>query len=160
MKLWLAGLQERERRTLMLGAVALALILGYLYLFEPLMSAREQAGSRVQAQRALLAHLQRVAAEASLLKGSGPATRAVAPQSILAAVDQSSRQAGIKPSIKRLTPEGSKKVRLWLEKASFDQLMGWLAGVNAQSGLVVENINLTPEDEPGLVRVNLTLVMP
>lgn len=160
MRQWLAGLQVRERRALMLGVAALVFTAGYLFLFEPLMLAREQAGNQVQAQRVLLAHLQQVAVEVNRLKGARPVTKAKAPRSILAAVDQSSRQAGIKSSIKRLTPEGSKKVRLWLEKASFDQLVGWLAGLNAQSGLIVENINLTPEDDPGLVRANLTLLMP
>ena len=162
MRGWWATLQAREQRPLTLGMLAIILTFGYLFLFEPLSLAREQVGNRVQSQRALFVHLQQVAQEAAMLQGQGGAM--VQPnkgkRSVLAAVDQSSRSAGIKSSIKRLTPEGNDRVRLWLEKASFDHLMGWLIGMNQSDGLVIDNINITPEDETGLVRVNLTLVQP
>ena len=162
MRSWWATIQPREQRALIIGMLAIIFAFGYLFLFEPLSLAREQAGNRVQSQRALFVHLQQVAQEAATLQGQGGAM--VRPnkgkRSILAAVDQSSRSAGIKSSIKRLTPEGNDRVRLWLEKASFDYLMRWLIGMNQSDGLVVDNINITPEDEPGRVRVNLTLMRP
>lgn len=161
MRAWWMTLQPREQRALSLGVLAIIFAVGYLFLYEPLSLAREQAGNRVQSQQALLSHLQQVAKEVAMLKGQGdkvPSTRG--KRSVLSAVDQSSRSSGIKPSIKRLTPEGNDRVRLWLEKVEFDRLMSWLAGVNLSDGLVVDDINITSEDEAGLVRLNLTLMRP
>jgi general secretion pathway protein M len=154
-------LQSREQRALTLGALAIIIAAGYLFLYEPLLLAREQAVNRVQSQQALLGHLQQVAKEAEMLKGrSGMVPSSRGKRSVLSAVDQSSRSSGIKSSIKRLTPEGNDRVRLWLEEVEFDRLMRWLAGVNLSDGLVVDDINISSEDEAGLVRLNLTLMKP
>lgn len=161
MKAWLATLQPRERNMLFFGVAAVLLTLGYLLAFEPFMLAKEQAGHRVKAQQALLGHLQQVAKEVKSIKASGGGVARVKGKgSLLSMIDQSSRKAGIKPAIKRLTPEGDGRVRLWLEAVAFDQLINWLATVSRNSGLMVENINFSSEDKPGLVRVNLTLRAP
>lgn len=161
MKNWWLTLQPREQRALTVGALAIILALGYMLLYEPLLQARDQADNRVLSQRALLGHLQQVSKEVAVLKGQGanvPSMRG--KRSVLSAVDQTSRSSGIKAAIKRLTPEGNDRVRIWLEKVDFDRVARWLVSLNQSDGLVVDNINISSEDEPGLVRLNLTLLRP
>ncbi|HEC15843.1 MAG TPA: type II secretion system protein M [Sedimenticola sp.] len=157
---WLANLQPRERRVLVFGALSLAAMLGYLFLFEPFMAERDQLINRVQAQRTLRAQLARIAGEAKALRaGAGRRDNAV-QGTLLAVVSKTSRSGGIKESMKRIAPEGGKKARLWFENVSFDKLMAWLAAISGSNGIKVENINVTAEDTPGLVRVKLTLTAP
>ena len=160
---WLANLQTRERRTLIFGAVSLVAIVGYLFVFEPFMEEREQLINRVQTQRALRAYMEQAALEAkSLRANAGGANKKSGAQrgTLLAVVSKTSRSGGIKESMKRITPEGNKKARLWFENVSFDKMIAWLTTINRSNGIKAENINITAEDTPGSVRVKLTLTAP
>ncbi len=159
MRAWWEGLQTRERRLLQFGAAALLIIGAYAFVYEPLQESRENLAVRVQAQRELLQYLENTAAEAKVLRARGPGmANKFAQQSMLSVIDQTSRSADIKQAMKRLTPVSDRKVRVWFEGVAFDRLASWLIGLGRDSDLAVDDINISPEDQAGLVRVNLTLV--
>jgi len=161
MKKWWATLQAREKNVLGFGSVAFVILMGYLLVVEPLMEERDQLVTRVAVQKKLKAHLERVGVEAKALRlNSGGAKKLSGSgrDTLLAVVSKTSRQNGIKESMKRITPEGSQKARIWLEEASFDQMITWITAVSRSYAINVENINVTAEDSPGQVRAKLTLV--
>jgi len=158
---WWSTLQAREKKVLGLGSMAFVLMMGYLFLIEPFMEQRELLTTRVAAQKNLKAHLERVALEANSLRSqSGGAKKlsGTGNDTLLAVVSKTSRQNGIKESMKRITPEGSRKASIWFEDASFDQMISWITSVNRSYAITVDNINITAEDAPGMVRAKLTLV--
>lgn len=158
---WWSTLQAREKKVLGFGAVAFVIMMGYLFVVEPLMEQRDQLTTRVAAQKNLKLHLERVALEAKSLRskaGGAKKLSGAGNDTLLAVVSKTSRENGIKESMKRITPEGSKKASIWLEEASFDQMISWITSVSRSYAITVDNINITAEDTPGLVRAKLTLV--
>lgn len=158
---WWATLQVREKKMLGFGFIALLVMGGYLFLIEPFIDQSALLTTRVAAQKNLKTHLERVALEAkSLRSNAGGAIKLSGSgrDTLLAVVSKTSRKNGIKEAMKRITPEGSSKARIWLEDASFDQMIAWLMAINGTYGINVENINVSAADEPGLVRAKLTLV--
>ncbi|MCF6354436.1 MAG: type II secretion system protein M [Candidatus Polarisedimenticolaceae bacterium] len=158
---WWATLQAREKKMLGFGFIALVVMGGYLFLIEPFMDQSTLLTTRVAAQKNLKTHLERVALEAkSLRSNAGGAIKLSGSgrDTLLAVISKTSRKNGIKEAMKRITPEGSGKARIWLEDASFDQMIAWLMIINGTYGINVENINVSAADEPGLVRAKLTLV--
>jgi len=84
--------------------------------------------------------------------------RGSANQSLLALVDRTVKQAGLARALKRVEPEGSDKVKVRLEQAGFDAMIGWLESLQLRYSIRVENISIDAQDNPGSVNVRLTLV--
>jgi len=158
---WWATLQDREKKMLGFGVIALVVMGGYLFLVEPFIEQQDLLTTRVVAQKNLKTHLEGVAQEAKSLRANASGEKKLSgsgKETLLAVVSKTSRQNGIKDAMKRITPEGSDKARIWLEGASFDQMISWVMAINKSYGIKVENINVSAEDEPGQVRAKLTLV--
>jgi len=51
----------------------------------------------------------------------------------------------IKPSIKRMVPDEADKVTVWLENASFDQFIEWMAVLETKYGIAVNQLSVTVE---------------
>jgi general secretion pathway protein M len=152
---WWASLAERERRVLGAGGVVLALVILYLFAWEPLAAARQQRHVELQAARALATQLDQLAAIAP--RGAGAPT-AGAGQSLLAIVDQSRKASAIDKPPTRLQPEGDDTVRIWLEDVPFEALVRWLGDLQARYGVRVDSADIERESGPGLVSARLTLV--
>src|SRR3569833_3384489 len=71
MKAWFAALAPRERTMVLLAAVMATLGLGYVALWEPLVSGVVRLEQSVQAQRELKAWMTQAAAEAQRLRAAG-----------------------------------------------------------------------------------------
>ena len=158
---WWASLQAREQKMLGFGFIALVIMGGYMFLVEPLTEQKDQLTTRVAAQNNLKSHLEKIAAEAKLLRSKASGAKKLSgsgKDTLLAVVSKTSRENGIKDSMKRITPEGNKKARIWLEDASFNQLIAWVTSISSSYAINVESINITAEDTPGQVRAKLTLV--
>ena len=151
---WWASLADRDRRVLAGGAVALALILAYAGIWDPLTSARDQRRQDLQEARAIAVQLEQLAGAA---QRSGPAP-AGAGQSLLAIVDQTRKSSAITKPPSRLQPEGDNTVRLWLEDVPFEALVRWLGELHTRYGVRVEDADIERESGPGLVNARLTLV--
>ena len=151
---WWSSLAERERRIVGGGGVALALIVLYTGLYEPLVEARRERSADLQAARAVAVQLERLAVA---VPRGGTAT-AGAGQSLLAIVDQSRKASAIDKPPSRLQPEGENTVRIWLEDVPFDPLVRWLGDLHVRYGVRVEAADIQRESGPGLVNVRLTLV--
>ena len=158
MKEWFEQLSQRERWVLIGGAVFVALLLLYLLVLEPVARARDSTATRLGASQRLFSSLQHIAAEASVARAAGTRAPSAAGGSLLSVVDRSSREAGIRQQVTRLTPEGQDRVRLWFEQVSFDRMIGWLAGLQQQDGVQVEQLSAAPQGNAGYARVSVTLV--
>ncbi|MCU7959499.1 MAG: type II secretion system protein M [gamma proteobacterium symbiont of Bathyaustriella thionipta] len=157
MKAWWQGLEPREQRMLLLGSLALLGMLLYVLLLEKLPAEREQAQQSLLASQKVFYRLEAIAEQVKMARKNPLHKKSPLKGSLLGLVDRSTRQAGIRQQVKRLTPDGKDQVRLWFDSVSFDQSMNWLEKLY-QQGVQVEQISVNPLSQAGLVRLSVTLV--
>jgi general secretion pathway protein M len=149
----LERLSERERRMVIIGAVALVLIL-VIGVVLPLNSTVAKAQDRVARKQADLAWMQSAAPE---LAAAGPASdQPQSQESLLITVDRTAREAGLAKSLTSSEPAGT-GLRIRLEKAPFDIMVGWLARLSDQSGIRVESASIDKSGDAGVVNAGLVL---
>lgn len=157
MKDWLANLDARERHALIAGGIALILFLFYFAGWRPFSIRLEQATQQVEQQRATYQWMQTKAQEVKRLRSAVPAIQRTGGQSLLATVDHTARAGGLGNALKRVEPESGNNVRVWLDGASFDQLVLWLSQLQEKYGIQVASINVERQESPGMVTARLTL---
>ena len=152
LKTWYAGLQDRERRVVLIGGVALALMILVGGILLPIDSAVSAATRRAEARREDLQWMRVNAAEiqsgaATLFKDTGEAPVVV--------VDRVGREQGLGPSLKGTQPSGT-GVRVQLEQAPFDTMVSWLATLDQRYGLAIDSITVDRGARPGAVNANVS----
>lgn len=158
MKEWLAGLEPRERMLVYAAAAVVGVILVYAIFIAPLYSKYDKLVDSVDQQRETVQWMQQNAVTIRQLKGAGPAAgQGLAGRSLLSVADSEARSARLGPALKRVEPEGSDAVRVWLDGASFDELVGWLEVMSSRYGADVDTITLERAEAAGLVNARLTL---
>lgn len=154
MKLSLDTMSERERRMVLfggIGAVAL-LIFGVLV---PLDTSVSKTQERVGKKQADLVWMQSVGPE---LASAGPAVaRPSSNESLLVVVDRAARESGLGGSLTSSEPQGPGVLRVRLEKAPFDIMVGWLGRLADQNGISVDTANIDQAGAPGVVTASLVL---
>jgi len=147
MKKRLQQLSPRER-SLLLGGIAVLLISGlYAFTYMPIIEGQQRIRSAIDAQQQLNVYLQGVAAETGALQANSAGSAEVADtaQSLIGIIDAGSEQSGIKPAVKRLVPEDQDKVSLWLEQCEFDKLVAWLALLDTDHAITVQQMTISRE---------------
>jgi len=160
MKDWFMGLELRERRMVAGGALVLGVLMFYLLVWEPIAVSYDDLKKNVAAQQETLDWMKQASLKVKALRGSARGTaQGLGGRSLLAVVDQSARSAGLGPAIKRVEPDGSKGVKIWLEGAGFDDMVLWLGKLARTYQIEVSVITLEPQGE-GRVKARLTLQGP
>lgn len=157
MKEYWMNLSASERRTLTIAGVVLAMILVYALVWQPVMSSAQEWRDKVKDKEAFVVWMNNAAQEAKQLRQSAKVRPGGSRQSLLAFVDQMARRSKLGPALKRVEPKGANEVRVRLEQASFDDVMGWLTQLQKNRSVGVESISIDRDDQPGLVSATLTL---
>ena len=127
------NLNERERRMVLFGGIAAAVLLIFGVLM-PLNSSVSKAQERVGQKQADLQWMQVVGPE---LASAGPTVaRPSTQESLLVVVDRAARESGLGSSLTSSEPQGAGLLRVRLEKAPFDIMVGWLARLADQNGII------------------------
>jgi general secretion pathway protein M len=147
-----ATLSARERRLVMAGAVLAALIVVFGILV-PLDRSVAQAKERLAKKHADLSWMQSVAPE---LAATAPPPTA-SGESLLVIIDRSARESGLASSMAGSEPGGANTLSIRLEKAPFDSLIGWLARLSQQNGVLVDSATIEKAGAPGLVNAAIVL---
>jgi general secretion pathway protein M len=154
MKLSLETMSERERRMVLIGGIAAVAILVFGVLL-PLNSSVSSAEKRVGQKQIDLQWMQSVGPE---LASAGPVAQKPSTQeSLLVVVDRAARESGLGNSLTSSEPSGPGRLRVRLEKAQFDILVGWLARLSEQNGIGVESASIDNAGAPGIVNAGLVL---
>ena len=156
MKAWFMGLEVNERRMLIGGGSLLLVLLLYVGIWEPLTHNVESLRASTAEQESLLAWMRGAAKEVKQLRGrSGQPVKPASGQSLLSLVDRTAKAGRLGPALKRVQPDGDEKVRVWLESASFDDVVRWLSSLESSQGVHVVSSVFQAKDDPGLVDVRL-----
>lgn len=155
---WFNNLQSRERLLLIGGVVALAILIIYLWVLEPLSRDVRDLRARSDGAEAQLSWMRNASAEVRSLKSSGSRnTKVDTRTSLITAVEKSTTQAAIRGSVKRMEPRGNNKISVELEGVGFDQLMSWLGTLESRYGAKAVQVNSTRSNLPGRVDARLIL---
>ncbi|MGA9333474.1 MAG: type II secretion system protein M [Rudaea sp.] len=155
---WWAGLQQRERQVLGIGAIVVALLLGWALLWYPLAHARKELTARVARESADLTWMRQAQGRAQALHAKGSRGQVSRQgKSLLALADASARSAGLAGAIKRVEPTGNDNVRVTFDVAEFDALMNWLDALARDYGVQVTDLSVDKVEGLGLVNARVTL---
>jgi general secretion pathway protein M len=146
------ALTVREQRMVLVGAVALLGIVLFSVLL-PLDQAVAKARTRLEQKRADLTWMQTVAVPALR---NAPAPSA-ANESLLVVIDRSAREARLDTAMRGAEQGAGGSLSLRLEKAPFDTLVGWLARLAQQNGVVIESATIEKTGDSGLVNAAIVL---
>ncbi len=147
----IAALSPRERRLLLIGAIAAVAILIFGILI-PLDRGVAHAQERLVKKRADLSWMQSVASQVAVLPQSS-----ANGESLLVIIDRSAREAGLASALSGSEPGSGGNLSVRLEKAPFDVLIGWLARLAQQNGVTVDSAIIEKSGTPGLVNANIVL---
>jgi general secretion pathway protein M len=151
---WYGNLAPRDQRILRYGAVAVAIIL-VIWVAWPLQRNLELAREQVRQQQADLGEMDR---DAPTLAAAGPGRAATASaQSLVVLIDTTARESGLAKALTGTTPAGTGAMRVQLENADFNLLVGWLHRLATQQGVLVEDLTVTGNGGAGLVNVAVQL---
>ncbi|MCX7556557.1 type II secretion system protein M [Xanthomonadaceae bacterium JHOS43] len=151
-----AGLSPRDRRMLIGGGIALAIILAWLMIWEPLREARDAARIRVAAASTDLATMRAAAPQLRALAGSGQ-EGSRDTRSLLALVDATARASGVGEALLRVEPISGDQVRVYFEGAGFDALVVWLEELESRQGVSLGDVSINRAAGVGRVDARLSL---
>jgi general secretion pathway protein M len=150
----LQTMNERERRMVIIGAVA-AVVIIIVGVLLPLNSSVGNAHERIAKKQADLSWMRTVGPE---LQAAGPvAQKPTSQESLLVVVDRAARESGLGSSLTSSEPSGPGRLRVRLEKAPFDVMIGWLGRISDQHGITVESATVDNAGAPGIVNAGLVL---
>lgn len=160
MKQYWQQLKPRERMLMMIGGGIFSVLILYLVVLEPLTIKVEQLTVKVEKHQALVKALKTMSKEVVSLQrsSSGSVSSKRRGQSLLVLVDRTSKQDKLGKSITRIEPDGSARVRVWLEAAAFDDLTKWLAKLETNYNIIVETAVIDKTDTTGRVNVRVVFV--
>ena len=157
MKAYWAQLKPRERLLLMTCGGFLFLILGYLLVIEPIFTKAAELETSVDKQEQMVRWMKQKSSDVKQLQRVSRSNGSANKQSILGLIDRTAKAGKLGDSMTRVEPDGSNRVRVWLEKASFDDVARWLTTLQNKHGLKATSV-IIDADENSVGRVSARLV--
>jgi len=154
---WLNTLEQRERRIVISGGIALLFILFYLIIWEPITANYEQQQQTNQSQRQFYSWIKSSASEISALNSSGGGTAAkFRNQSISSLAERSAVATGVKSFIDKID-QSKTGVKVNLNSADFDRIVAWLTDLETKYGITATKVKIEKSKVTGAVDANITL---
>ncbi|NOZ51566.1 MAG: type II secretion system protein M [Gammaproteobacteria bacterium] len=159
MKEWFNGLEPRERKLLVAAAAIVTIMIVYLAVWDPMVTKLERLKNSTQQQQVLIAWMEDTAREVKQLRQSAlrmNPSKKIQGQSLLGIIDRTAKNGKLGSAVKRVKPDGESKAQVWLENASFNDMLAWLEKLQRQQGIRVVTTVIEKQSEAG--RVNARLV--
>jgi general secretion pathway protein M len=153
-KAWYGALAERDRRTVLIGSVVLALLLLVGGVLMPLEAAVSNAVQRADTRRKDLAWMRLNAPEIQSA-GMGLMRQANSNEPPMITVDRVGHEQGLGSAFKGTSPSAN-GVRVQLEGAAFDAVVLWITTLDQRYGLAIDSITIDRAARPGVVNANVT----
>ena len=155
-------LAPREKQSLILMSVVVLITLFYFALWKPLKTGIEDGQLRLKAQTHALLKIRQQAAEVRQLRSGGAGKQTIIgdSSSLLGLIERSAKQKNINGNLQKVQPEGQREVRVWMENASFDQLISWLDLLSSRYAIQITEISVERGNTPGIVNARILLQAP
>lgn len=146
---------NNNRQVLIYGGIAVAVMLLWALVWDPLTDARQTLRLQVAEHQSTALWLQQIRPQVVGRNISN--TGLPNNKSLLRLADETLRAAGMAAAIERIEPGNEDQVRIWLRDASFDQLAMWLIQIGNQYSVFAEQLSANRADDSGLVNVRLEI---
>jgi type II secretory pathway component PulM len=151
----LARYSLREKMIVVVALLVMVVVGAHALVIEPYQLRVVELQSELEQQRADLDWMRSAVAN---LPAAAAAPGTVEINGTLANfVDQAVRRQGLSGQLTQISPVGTDEIRMRYSAVDFNQLISFIAQVNA-SGLDVKDIRISPGDNPGIVDSNVVLV--
>lgn len=150
-------LEPRDQKMLLLLGVFLACMLLYTVIWMPIKQSARQAEQLRNSKQQLVEWLRsdevlaHVGNKAQLTTNATPANKAP----MASVINQTAQTSQI--TLKRFEPEGSNKLRVWLDDAPFNTLVLWLYELETRHAIGVSSLSLDNPQQNGRVSAKLVL---
>lgn len=145
---WYETLPPRDQKIVLGVGILLIVALIFSLIYAPLLRARSMAESQLERSRATY---QLLAENAGRFTADGNSS-AGAP--LLTVITQQARSANI--NLSRYEQDGQ-ALRIWLDRASFDDAMTWFEELQSRHGVRAGQITIDKTDVSGRVDIRATL---
>ena len=148
-----AQLEKRERIALLSLCSFLVVVILYFLLWAPATEFVNSGKRDYDRHLKLLEYLKSTKAEAVASKNQP--NLGMSARALLTTVTRTAQTVGVTPS--KLQPEGSEAVSVWFDSVPFSRLMLFLERLKAAQNIVVRQISVESQDEPGKVSARVIL---
>lgn len=146
---------QRQNRVLLYGGIAVAVMLLWAFVRDPLNNAREALRLQLAEHQSTALWLEQIRPQVT---GRSTGSGGLPPgKSLLRLADETLRAAGMAAAIERIEPGNAGEVRIWLRDASFDQLSDWLLQIANQYSVFAQRLDASRAGDSGLVNVRLEI---
>ena len=153
LKAWYAGLKESDQRAITILGIFLGITIVVAGILLPLNSALSRAVKGSETRRDDLAWMRAHATEIRTRGADIPPDTNEAP---VVLVDRIGREIGLGTALRGTQPNTTGGVRVQLEGAPFDILVGWLDTLDRRYGMATESITIDRTPSPGLVNASIS----
>jgi general secretion pathway protein M len=150
---YLQRLEPRERRTVLAGAIAAAVLIIVATVL-PLQHSVAAVQQRVERKRDDLQWLRSMAPQLAGLQDSAPPALR---ESLVVVVDRSARESGLAKSLVGSQPSGDGGLNVRLDQTPFDTLIVWLSQLRERYGVRVDSATIDAGKGSGNVTATLVL---
>ena len=160
-KQWFYSLPTKEQWMVSATSALLLITVFYLIIWEPLHLGLEDEQQKMHSQQEILSWMQQAANEVKTLRTSGSSSTIRdknKPTTLV--IEQTIKNAGLKPSVKKIESSGSNGARVTLNNASFNQILVWLNTLATHNGILVASANIERAEKAGLTNARLTFERP
>lgn len=151
---WWEERAPSERRILLLLGFVLVVFILYSLLWQPMLTARNQARSDYVAARQTYNWMAANASAIDAVRGHSQGAVS-ANNHWVRNINQSAAAAGL--ALKGFTPQGNQSVRVALEAQPFANVMQWFSQLRQQAGVAPASVVISASNSPGRVNVQVTL---
>ena len=141
------SLKEQEQQLVMVAGVVFVIFVLVMGVFRPLNTAIEKAEQDNIKQQELLAWV-----DDSIVKLKASGSARVTNNRNLSQIVNSTRNR-YQITISKMQPNDN-SLRLTIDSVEFNKLVEWLDELVNSQGVLIENLDLSKDDKPGVVRVS------
>lgn len=158
MKNWLQNLSDSERRLMVIGGVLIAVALIWVLIYRPVTKYIDKQVSVKNRLTSQLSQMQYMSRTTS----SNPGQQIIpipGGMTFSSWVDQQLRLVNLQNNVNRTEPIDQNSLSIWLQGASFDQVIDWVHMLSSTYAVKVDQIDVNVVDAAlGLTNIRMRLV--
>lgn len=157
MRAWWQQLSQREQTMVGLGSLSVMLILGYLFLYQPLNEYTANTRDQAQQQQALLHWMQQAQQQLKSLRTQSSQAQPINSAALLSTLSTALQTKPLKSFDSTLAQADKNRARIQFKQVPFDALIQFLTQLWRQYRITTVSLQTTPLATPGLVQASIVL---
>ncbi len=149
---WFKSLEKREQYILLVGAAVVVLYLLFGVMYRGLVEARASYQKQNISQQETLVWMQGAVQAIQALKQNSSKVN-IAGKSLAELSEEAAKSAEVR--IGRFQPKNDNEAQVWLEQERFNNVLAFLARLEVDYGLSLEDVSVTSTNTPGIVNLRL-----